>query len=169
MEKQRVLSVDGRAGLGGAGRPDPGMGMKWYKFLVIILILSSFADVSNAVMFITGLIYSMQGFDGVAIYTAYPMIKTYDVVYGIVILFFAVFKIYVWWQLKGMKKKAPFMILLLHGISVVPDVIYNLCCGFAVGRVYDILPELFADIAGGVALVCLSYIYFSKRKHLFVN
>jgi hypothetical protein len=169
LAKERVLSVDGRTGLGGAGRPDPGMGMRWYRFLLIILIFAGLADIANGIQFVTGLIYTYQGLDAAAIYAAYPMIKIYDVIYGIVIFILVVFRAYVWWLLKGMKKKAPFMILFLHGVSVVPNVIYNICCGFAVGRVYGVLPEMFANIAGGVALVSLSYIYFSKRKHLFVN
>ncbi|MBR2476641.1 MAG: hypothetical protein IKB50_00720 [Clostridia bacterium] len=168
-KKERVLSVDGRNGLGGAGRAESGIGMKWYKLLLIILIFGTLDDISKGLQFLTGLIYAAEGLDPSAIYATYPMVKIFDVVYGIVVLLFALFKGYVWWQLKGMKKNVPLLIIVLYVAPVIPSVVYNLCCGFAVGKVFAVVPGILANIAVTSSIVCLSHIYFSKRKHLFVN
>jgi len=87
--------------------------MKWYFFLVrvqwILAVLMAF---SYGCSYLNGFIYTIDySVDSPKmVYALLPMMRTTDIIYGIFIIGYGVYTIYVWRQLKAFKKNAP----LLH-------------------------------------------------------
>lgn len=168
IKKQRVLSVEGRNGIGGAGYRDPGIGMRWYKLLIILLIFDALVGAYDAVLYMTGSVHFVLE-DGSTVWMQYPATKIIDITYGIAIIARVVFEIYVWWQLKNKTKKTRNFIMIMYIISYMSNAIYLTCFGFAVNNIVSVGFSIITNIVTCIVMVSLSYIYFSKRADLFEN
>lgn len=146
-----------------------GVGWKYHNFLVVILVIGAILNLATSLMHFSGYIYVSDGLDPKQIYLNFPELKIVDVVYGVTIICFSLFQLYVRKQLELKTEKAPRLIVFLHLISVIPGVIYNYIVGNIVNDLGSVVPTIIASILVGMLYSYITYVYYSKRKFAFGN
>ncbi|MBQ9166776.1 MAG: hypothetical protein IJX71_07640 [Oscillospiraceae bacterium] len=142
--------------------------MKWYKFVIWIqLFVSLMIGFFNGLSMITGSVYSNLGGDAAVIWATYPGLQYIDWSYGLVLIGWAVFAVYVRQRLANYRKDGPRLYLLFLIISLAAAVVYNLICGLIVGGL-DGAGLLMTVLCNGL-FIWLNSSYFKKRQRLFVN
>lgn len=148
------------------------MPMKWYKFLIYFLIwVGAVYNVLYGIIMIRGTHY---GADADMIYSMFEGLKAVDVVFGVLMIAFAVYMIYVRFQLAGYRKNAPALLLIGYGASLAISVIYLAAVfitlsGYGVGLLDLVDASFIVSIVSTGIIVVLTKVYFDKRRHLFVN
>ncbi len=155
-----------------AAAPKPELPMGWFKFIVNFSLFAAAAlNLINFVTYISG-----QHYDGEAdlVYAIFPNLKTLDISMAFVAIILAVYAIITRFQLAKFRKIGPMMLYILPVVNILVQVIS------AVGVISitsSLIPaneainfaSLGSNIAGSIAIEVINIIYFSKRKHLFVN
>ena len=143
--------------------------MKWFKFLInFALWASAVINAATGIINLTGTAYTLMGSDPALVYRVYPAAKAVDVIYGLLLLVAAALAVYARFQLSGFKKRAPVYLYAVYGIVIAGNILYNAGVGVITGNLSAIVSS-FGQCLGPVAFLALNYIYFDKRKHLFVN
>lgn len=145
--------------------------MKWYKFLIYFsLFATAVIGVLTGLNFLTGNIYSAQelGLTTDIVYTFYgESLRVVDLVYALANFTLAAFAVYVRFQLSAFKKDAPTLLYILHAMGVVISIAYNIALSVLFGIEIE-FATLIGSTIGTAVHVWLNYIYFQKRKWLFV-
>lgn len=173
-ESERAVSVQY------AYPPATALPMKWYKFLInFMLFFSAALNAISGVQLIIGDQYRDGNVDmSGLVYSQFGALKTVDVVYGIVLIAFALFTLYVRSRLAGYCKNGPKMLLLLYILGFAYTVLYTAAVYITLasyGVSLSIVDFLLTDgvtvlttaVADGVMIV-INLEYFRNRKHLFV-
>lgn len=173
-ESERAVSVQY------AYPPATALPMKWYKFLInFMLFFSAALNAISGVQLIIGDQYRDGNVDmSGLVYSQFGALKTVDVVYGIVLIAFALFTLYVRSRLAGYCKNGPKMLLLLYISGFAYTVLYTAAVYITLasyGVSLSIVDFLLTDgvtvlttaVADGVMIV-INLEYFRNRKHLFV-
>lgn len=150
--------------------------MKWFKFLIYFQLFA------NAVIMLFTAISSIFGlqYDGDAelIYYIAPGLKVVDVIYGIVCLALMAGAIVVRQKLAHYRKNAPVLYIGFVTAGSVIGLIYTFAAMAVTGVISpsalgESLVLISAAVLGtliGVGIfIPLNYIYFKKRKELFIN
>ena len=150
--------------------------MAWFKFIIYFqLFANAVVMVYNVVAGIFGLAY---GDDAGFVYAVCPMLKAVDVIYGIICLAFVVTAILIRQRLAHYKKNAPVLYLGYVGVVMASGLIYNFAVLAALGTVSasameagssNIIGTVLGTVIGAAVYFPLNYIYFKKRKELFIN
>ncbi len=148
----------------------PELGMKWFKFLTnFMLFLTCILNLLSGYLIFTGNQYKEGGYDYTNLmYRTYDGLQTIDIIVGILLLVLGVYAIVVRFMLVRFKKIAPLMFLGIYGLAILINCIYA-------GSVSSITGLGFTDIyspaslAGSIFMICVNWVYFNNRKHLFVN
>ena len=148
--------------------------MKWYKFLIhFSLCFSAVMNIVSGMQYLTATAY--LGYDMMpsavrAHYAVYPGAQILDIVYGIVLLGLAVLAFVARVRLICFAKNGPALVYALYAGALLSSAIYSCLSFTVVGQSFaGALPSMIgAAIGQGAVLVC-NYIYFNKRKDLFVN
>ena len=146
------------------------IGMKYYKYLKVMLVLGAILNLGSTITYFNGDVYLKQGLSPTLVYLEFPNLKLLDIAFGIVIMVLAAFQFYVRNQLAWKTRRAPKMIVILHAISFVPNMIYNIGVGIVVGDVNSaILSSVIPTLIICPIYAYITYVYFAKRKFMFVN
>lgn len=149
--------------------PYNGHPMNWYKFLIYFaLFAGAFFNVCYAVLYMTGKIYETQNVDPMAVYYLYPNVKPVDIVYGILLIALAVFMVITRFQLSGLKKNGPKMIVALYGINIAMVIVYSI----AISCTTDYMAFNASTIGQCVipiVMAVVNKVYFDRRKDIFVK
>ncbi len=138
--------------------------MKWYNFLIyfslwaggILGLIYSFLYIGNAV--------------NLKLYWSFYGTEVLDRVYGVILGAVSAFQIYVRFRLAQYRENAPFLLNLLYFGSSVISALYVLVLSIMVGMpLFECIKSAIADLISGLIVAVPNYIYFKKRKHLFVN
>lgn len=150
------------------------MPMNWYKFLIYFsLYASAISSLLNALGFLTGQIYNIQSAGKINAYMIYMQygneLLIIDICYGVLSVFFAVFCLITRSKLANFKKSGPICLYMVYVAELVLNLAYPLATAFLAG-----VPGAFGSITitqifMEIAFLYANYIYFSKRKHFFVN
>ena len=150
--------------------------MAWFKFIIYFqLFANAVVMVYNVVAGIFGLAY---GDDAGFVYAVCPMLKAVDVIYGVICLAFAVTAVLIRQRLAHYKKNAPVLYLGYVGVVMASGLIYNFAVLAALGTVSasameagssNIIGTVLGTVIGAAVYFPLNYIYFKKRKELFIN
>ena len=150
--------------------------MAWFKFIIYFqLFANAVLMLFNAVSGISGLGY---GDSAELIYAVCPMLKAVDVIYGVLCLAFAVTAVLVRQRLVRYRKNAPVLYLGYVGTVMAAGLIYTFAGVAALGTlsafVMDaatsgIVGNVLGTVIGAAVFFPLNYIYFKKRKELFIN
>ena len=148
--------------------------MNWYRFLIYFsLIASAITNLTNGIGYITGHIYSLQSagtIDAYMIYNEYGKeLMVIDVVYGILTCLFAVFNIVVRSYLAKFKKKAPLCLYIMYGYGAAISLAYPVVLQLAVGVPNAFNSMIIMQLILEAVMLYANIVYFSKRKHMFVN
>lgn len=148
-----------------APRPEGEIPMKWYKFVIYFqLWFTLLSGVTNGLSMLTGSCY-----DGMAesLYETYAGLPYIDRSYGMILMGWGIFAVYVRQHLAKYMADGPKLYLLLLAINPVSALVYNLIAGAIVGGL-DVM-SLAISVIVNVIIIELNHIYFQKRQHLFVN
>ena len=150
--------------------------MKWFKFVIYVqLFLNIVVLLINAVRCTTGLLYCD---DVYMVYLIFRGLKLVDTAYGVVCLILAVAALIVRQKLAHYKAKAPAMYIGYFIVTLMAGLLYTLASlvvisgvsqGMLSSSIAEYAPEMVGQMVGAVVFVPLNYIYFKKRKELFVN
>ncbi len=142
--------------------------MKWYKFVIWFqLYVSLITGFFNGLSMITGSVYSNAGGDAAVIWASHPGLQYIDWSYGLVLIGWAFFALYVRQRLANYRTDGPKLYLLFLIINLAAVLVYNLIGGLIVGGL-DVAGLLMTALCN-VLLIWLNRTYFKKRQHLFVN
>lgn len=143
--------------------------MGWYKFLIYFaLFAGAFFNVCYAVLYMTGSIYETEQIDPLTVYSLYPGVKAVDIVYGILLLILAVFMIVTRFQLSGLKKNGPKMIVALYGLNIAIAIIYAILISCTTDYMaFD--ASTVGQCVIPVVMAIVNKVYFDRRKDIFVN
>lgn len=145
--------------------------MKWYKFLIYFsLFAGAVMNVISGIMVLSG-----SQYDGKAdlVYSFYDGLKTTDTLFGIACIVTAVLFVYARFQLAGYKRNAPTALMIAYAVPLVATLIYLIAvssilseAGVSTG---DLISEQIGSMVGSAIVLVANYVYFNKRKSLFVN
>ena len=140
--------------------------MNWYKFLIYFALFAS--AVLNA---ISGIIYMTGGqYEGYAsmVYAFYGSLKTLDIIMGILCIAVAVFAILTRFSLAKFQVNGPRNLYVLYIVNFCLVLIYAIAIG-AITGINVFTASIVANLITSIVMVVVNYIYFNKRKELFVN
>ena len=142
--------------------------MKWYKFETYFLLLfEAVLCIGLAIVYLTGMQYSVQDVNPSLVYSYYPAIHIIDIVFGILSIGFALAYVYFFIIMKKMKKDAWIFYLIFIGIYGVVNFIYTFSCNIVIGS-NDFYSAISPIISAAIG-ISLRYIYYRKRADLFKN
>lgn len=166
--------------------------MKWHIFLVYFGIWAvSFGSFSDGLLSLAGSLgnftsdvfsaASAQQFlnngellSADAFYALYPVMKTFDAVYGALLIALGIFGTVTGFALLKMKKSAPKIFVAFCGCYFGIKMLYTVVVTYVIrdsGSRFgaDTVLSLAFSALASAALVYANYVYYKKRKHLFVN
>lgn len=141
--------------------------MKWYKFLIYFeLFGGAVINFVDGVNYCTGNIYTRRGLTAAQVYGLFgSALKVADIGFGIAMIALAAFGIYTRFRLAKFKKNGPVCLYLAYVFSLVFGLVYGIVVSGIIGtnslNIVSMIPTI-------VLLIC-NYIYFNKRKELFVE
>lgn len=148
--------------------------MKWFKFLIYFsLFCGALINFVSGIGELTGIIYFTQSGGEVTanmIYDVYGSgLKAVDVIYGIILIVFAGFMIYTRFRLAKYKANGPICLYITYGASVVLNLIYSIALLAVTGINQIFASANISAIISSVVMIFVNYVYFKKRKELFIN
>lgn len=155
----------------------PQQSMKWYKFLIYFsLFASAILNVVSGIMLLIGESYKNEDGDNIteALYKLMDGLESVDMIFGIIIIAFAVFLIYVRFRLAGFYKNGPKMLLTVYVLIAVINIVYIIAVESCHTELTSKLIEIdytnaITQIIVAVVMVIVNTVYFNKRKELFVK
>lgn len=142
--------------------------MGWYKFLIYFALFAGCVlNVITGFVAITG-----SHYDGMAnyVYRFFPAMQMLDIFYGIACIGVGVYGIVTRMALAKYNKNAPMMLYILYGVSAVIPLIYVFGASMVISKYGAIdFTSNIISVIGSAAMIAVNYVYFNKRKHLFVN
>lgn len=150
-----------------------GFPMKWYKFLVyFVLWLGVIINLYNGVNLITGNVFG--DVSPVQVYRLFPALKAVNIIFGILVLGLAALELIAVIKLLQLASVGPKLLIMMYLSGIVLTIIRLLFMSIATDG-YLSIPDFLKDpsvisglIAAGVMTV-VNWIYFKKRKSVFVN
>lgn len=145
--------------------------MRWYKFVIWVqLFLNALLNIVSGIMTMTGAHYQGQA---TVVYMVYGRLKGLDIVIGIMMLVLAGGAIWVRQMLSKFQKMGPTAYIILIASNGIVSLIYVIMAS-AIIRLNAFSATVISQIVAGIvvasiALCICNYIYFNKRKSMFVN
>lgn len=149
------------------------MPMKWYKFLIYFWLFFEVARcIFTSYLFLTGKYLDFLYYENINdLYLSYPNMRTLDIVFGILLISYAVFCFYTRQKLAKYSRIAP--ILASHIFLILPllEISYFWFTSKILGiDLSEFLNRKFyVTLFFSILNVLLHRKYFSKRLHLFRN
>lgn len=150
--------------------------MAWFKFIIYFQLFANMVImVYNALHGFLGIAY---GDDAALIYAFYPGLKAVDVIYGLICIALIVGAFIVRQRLAHYKKNAPMQYILFVAAVLVMGLLHTIAgvavisaaVPYAAGAgMADVAGNILGTVIGAAIFIPVNYIYFNKRKELFVN
>lgn len=145
---------------------EPAFPMKWFKFTIYFqLFANAVLNFFNAMSSFMGLSY---GLEADAVYFVYPGLHTLDMLTGVLYLVLVIFAFITRFQLAKFKKHAPVMLYIFLALNLVLLIFYLVSASIITG-INLINPSNVSNAVVLLILIVCDYIYFNKRKELFVK
>ncbi len=152
----------------GFGRPS----MMWYSILVLFyLFMEAFISVTSGIQYIAGFMPEMlKSTGGILYYVQLDKgLKFIDIIYGIWYIGMAVLAVVTRNKLAKYKKNAPLFVILFFTLPTAVNCIYTLPLMIITKTALSAYFPLVFQLGIQAGFVYANYIYFKKRKTLFVN
>ena len=146
-------------------RPDPAAyPMRWHKFLMVVMIIGAVLNAISGIRVASG---SVNG----EYYGEFPGLQGCDRFCGFATIILAVFQLYTRNSLNAFRKEGPALITILYAAGLAINVIYMLMASAAIpgsiGELFDL--SNVSPLLLSLVMLTANYIYYKKRKALFVN
>lgn len=147
--------------------------MKWYKFLIYFsLFAGAILNILTGLQYFMGTPYVSQGVtpqDLQQAYAMFPSLQMIDFVYGAACVGVGIFGFFVRSALKNYEQSGPAKLYVLYACLGIFPVVYNYAVCMALGESFSlVLGECVGDLLGQGLILLLNFVYFKKRKDLFV-
>ncbi len=143
--------------------------LKWFKYIIYLQLFLNVVMLGiEGILYVSGAIY--QG-DAELIYLYYGNgIKVLDVLYGTLLLGMAGFALYTRMRLAKFRKNGPLCYLIFLIVPTVGSVAYMLVLCLLTQQWHLLnFSSIFGSMVGMVVAIIVNYIYFKKRRVLFIN
>ena len=147
-------------------RPD--LPMNWYKFLIWVALW-----INAAVNIMSGIQYIRGGAQTEEMLAAFPVLKTFDLFYGVLTVGMGVLALFTRFALANYRKNGPLLIVGLYTYGLVISLGYNAVVLGITASTYDPVELIITGMSVGIsviinaALIVCNHLYFKKRKRLF--
>ncbi len=147
--------------------------MMWYNLLIMFyLFIEAFYSVLSGIQNIIGILPAVLA-ESENLVTGFadinPSLRFVDIIYGFINIGFAVLAIIARNKLAKFKKDGPLFVILYFSVPTAINFIYTLvlftCAGEGSAPYFTLVFQVIVQSA----FVYANYIYFKKRKHLFIN
>lgn len=149
--------------------------LKWHKFTIYFALFTLTAiTLFVAVPFFIGKTHAVINgsqiiFNNAQIYAQHPMMQTYDILFGIFFVMYAILIVITRQKLAGFKKDALQLLYTCLVVSVLIPAAYAVTNIVVIGflRIYFYL--IVVSMIAAVILFLIYAVYYGKRKSLFTN
>lgn len=142
--------------------------MKWYKFVINVqLFITAMTCIYNAFGLLSGNSYGQGVSEQVYAYYGNGL-RVFDTFLGIVYFLTGAYSIVTRQSLKNLKKSGPMMYLFCYVINAAINLFVIMGSYYFTGVFAVSALEVLMFLEAAVCIV-LNYIYFKKRKDVFVN
>ena len=142
--------------------------MKWHNFQMVIMILGGILAIANGLNQLTGNGYLGQGVTADQVYSRFPVLKSCDIFYGIILIALGVFELIVRSRLNKFQTNGPGSLKTLYILSIIGSLIYLGWASSATGISMFTYSNM-GSLGSSVLFLIINSIYYSKRSSLFVN
>lgn len=163
--------------------------MTWHMILIyVVLWLMAFMDLINGFKSVLGIEFASTPDGGVGIIRMYdgsnPQFDLYAqharifILDGVFVLMMCMFIVFVRFQLAGMKRRAPTLLMVVFGLNIVETVTY-------VAVIYAVAPDLvelyqtntgrslltgnLGNAAISAFVAALTWVYYQRRREMFTK
>ena len=147
-------------------RPD--LPMNWYKFLIWVALW-----INAAVNIMSGIQYIRGGAQTEEMLAAFPVLKTFDLFYGVLTVGMGVLALFTRFALANYKRNAPALTVGLFSYGFVISLGYNAAVLSMTASSYEPADLILTGLSVGTSvimnavLIGCNYVYFKKRRRLF--
>lgn len=150
--------------------------MAWFKFIIYFQLFA------NMVLMLYNVLHGFLGIaygdDADLIYAICPGLKAVDVIYGFICIALIAGAFIVRQRLAHYKKNAPMQYIVFVAAVLVLGLLHTIAGVAVIGAtvpyaveagVVDVAGNILGTVVGAAIFIPVNYIYFNKRKELFVN
>lgn len=146
-----------------------GQPMKWFKFLIYFgLFAGALLNLISGIMQLTG---GQYGENKELVYYVFADMKTLDLIFGILLIFLAVFGVYTRFQLSSYRRSGPTCLNVLYIANIILSLAYLIAA--SVLTQINIVElggsSMIISLVVSICMVVVNTIYFKKRSQLFVK
>ena len=146
-----------------------GQPMKGFKFLIYFgLFAGALLNLISGIMQLTGGHY---GEEKELVYYVFSDMKTVDLIFGILLIFLAVFGVYTRFQLSSYRRRGPTCLNVLYIANIILSLAY-LIAASALTQINIVElggASMITSLVVSICMVVVNTIYFKKRSQLFVK
>lgn len=143
--------------------------MNWYKFVIYFqLFVAAAVRIWTAKQYFCGDYYGGREMAR-QVYALWGKLQVLDMAAGILSVALAFYMIVVRQKLYYYKKNVEWYYFAIFPAAMVIDIGYVFAAGRIIGVLVDNTAANLINIAESLVMAILNYIYFRKRKELFVN
>ena len=150
---------------------EPKLKMGWFKFLIYFgLWAGAVLNLFNAIQLFTGSHYGDKATIEL-VYLVFPDLKGLDVGIGFAMVALVALGLITRFRLAGYHKNAPLLLATTYAANAIISIIYVFGAGSIVSFdiIADALRSTVTSVITSIVMIIINFIYFGKRKHLFVN
>ena len=150
--------------------------MAWFKFIIYFQLFA------NMVLMLYNVLHGFLGIaygdDADLIYAICPGLKAVDVIYGFICIALIAGAFIVRQRLAHYKKNAPMQYIVFVAAVLVLGLLHTIAGVAVIGAtvpyaaeagVVDVAGNILGTVVGAAIFIPVNYIYFNKRKELFVK
>ena len=145
--------------------------MKWYKFLVLVFFpINIFTNFINGFSYIANPAVSSADISGLGDVSRQALEKL-NVFTGVCMLIIAVFMIFALRSLRAFRKISLTCIVSVYVSNMIVNIVNATMMYHILGKQSTeiVVYLVYVNIATAIFMIIANTIYFTKRKHIFVN
>ena len=146
--------------------PKPVYPMKWFKFTIYFqLFANALLNLFNGIVYLTGTLY---GSDADMVYLTFSGLKALDLLMGILYLGIVVLALVTRFRLAKFRRNGPMLLYIFLAVNLTLLLFYLVAASLVTG-ISMVSSSAISNAVTLVILLICDYIYFNKRKELFVH
>jgi hypothetical protein len=144
-----------------------GIGMKWHKFLLILLWLGAALNIVSGIGYLLGDLYGEYTAE---IYAAAPTLATFDLACGGVMILFGLFQFVMRGRLKRMCKNGPALLSATYIMLIIINLVTAVVPAFLAPQYLTVdTPTVMGTIFGNILWLSVNSSYYKKRMDMFTE
>lgn len=144
-------------------------GMKWYRFIIYFsLFAGMLVSLYEAYQALSGAMYSTDASELKQIYAYFDGLQASSMIFGVLFILTAAFAFLVRQRLAEFRRNAPQLFMAYLITSIVITIGFNaVISGIVEMSIWT--SQSISSLVSSAIMVAVNFVYFNKRKHLFVK